>query len=154
MSSSSSKPLKFPIPGPPAPTKFQLLSPRGAKLATRVWPTPYDNRLPSALCLLVHGGGWHSGYFGGLAKSLTKQNIFVAAYDQPGDGYSETEPDAPSHTVKHVRSFDWFVEDVFEAIEWMKHEAGVEGHDHVPVYLFGESFGGLVVRRQVHLIAF
>jgi hypothetical protein len=88
-----------------------------------------------------------------VAKSLAKQNIFVAAYDQPGDGYSEPEPDAPSPAVKHVRSFDWFVEDVFEAIEWMKEEAGVEG-DHVPVYLFGESFGGLVVRRQGPIIAF
>jgi alpha-beta hydrolase superfamily lysophospholipase len=98
------------------------------------------------MCLLVHGGGWHSGYFEELAVSLTKQDIFVAAYDQPGDGYSEPEPDAPSPTVKHVRSFDWFVEDVFEAIEWMKKEAGVQETDDVPVFLFGESFGGLVVR--------
>ncbi|KAG7365916.1 lysophospholipase L2 [Nitzschia inconspicua] len=138
-----SRPLRFPIPAPPIPSKTQLVSPRGAKLATRVWPS--IKKVPSALCLLVHGGGWHSGYFETLATSLTKHNIFVAAYDQPGDGYSEPEPDAPSPTVKHVRSFDWFVEDVFEALEWMKQEADVTKSDNIPVYLFGESFGGLVV---------
>lgn len=67
----------------------------------------------------------------------------MASFDQAGDGYSEPEPDAPSPNVKHVRSFDWFVEDVFEAISWMKKEAGVAEDDGMPVFLLGERALGL-----------
>lgn len=64
--------LKYIVPSPPNPTKFHLRSPRGANLATRVWPLAEisnpDVKLV-ALCLLVHGGGWHSGYFHNLAHT-------------------------------------------------------------------------------------
>ena len=130
--------LKYEVPRPPKPTKFPLKSPRGASLATRVWPS----KNPKALCLMIHGGGWHSGYFNQLATSLSQDGIFSASYDQIGCGYSEPDPDSPSAGVAHVRVFDWFVEDLCAAIGWMQEEAS---NTQAPVFLFGESFGALQV---------
>lgn len=134
--------LKYSIPSPPIPTKFPLKSPRGANLATRVWPA----KDPVALCLFVHGGGWHSGYFQDLASFLNKGGIYCAAYDQVNCGYSDPEPDTPAPGVVHVRNFDCYIEDVCAAVEWMQKEAG---NTVAPVFLFGESFGALEVGRQL-----
>lgn len=133
--------LKYQVPSPPIPTKFPLKSPRGANLATRVWPVK-NNKSAKALCLLVHGAGGHSGYFDSLATHLTENDIFCASYDQVNCGYSDPEPDTPSPGVTHVRNFDCFMEDVCAAIEWMQMEAGTTT---APVFLFGESFGALQV---------
>lgn len=133
--------LKYPIASPPTPTTYSLTSPRGAKLATRLWPAKKKTK---ALCLIVHGGGWHSGYFEGIAKVLSGAGIICGAYDQVCNGYSEQEPGTPRPGVTHVNSFDCFVEDVFEAIEWLKKEAGEKNKD-LPLFLIGESFGGLQV---------
>jgi len=130
-------PLKYPVPEPPTPTKFELASPRGAKLATRVWAV---NR-PKALVLIVHGGGWHSGYFTNLAKYLNEQQIFVASFDQINAGYSQPEPDAPEGYM-HFQEFGYLVEDIFAAIEWAQKEAG---NTELPLFLLGESFGGVQV---------
>ena len=132
--------LAHQIPLPPAsPTGPALFSPRGARLATRVWPC----HNPRALLLYVHGGGWHSGYFEEIASALTsKGSIFCVGYDQVKCGYSEDDPDTPSPGVSHVRSFDWFVEDVASAIQWMQNEAESKT---LPVILLGESFGALQV---------
>lgn len=139
---ADASPLTYPVATPPTPTKFALTSPRGAKLATRVWSTTKEPT--TALCLIVHGGGWHSGYFEGLAKVLSQQSgIFCGSYDQVGCGYSDPEPGTPGQGVTHVNSFDCFVEDVFEAIEWLQNEAG--GRSDLPLFLIGESFGGLQV---------
>ena len=132
--------LVHPIPLPPLPpTGKVLFSPRGARLATRLWPCPN----PKALLLFVHGGGWHSGYFEEIALSLSKNaSIYCAGYDQIGCGYSEPDPDTPSPGVTHVRSFDWYVEDTAAAIQWMQGEAQSET---LPVVVLGESFGALEV---------
>lgn len=131
--------LKYSIPKPPVPTKYPLKSPRGANLATRVWPV----KKPKALCLIVHGGGWHSGYFDGLVGVLNKENIFCASYDQVNSGYSDAEPDSPKPgEVMHIRNFDCLVEDVCAAVDWMQKEAA---NTEAPVFLFGESLGGLQV---------
>ena len=136
--------LKYPIPSPPTPTSYPLKSPRGAKLATRVWSTPTLQN-PKALCLLVHGGGWHSGYFEKLATFLNQYDIFCASYDHVSCGYSDPEPDTPAPGITHIRDFDDYIEDVAMAIEWMQLEAGTK---NAPVILFGESFGGLEVRKN------
>lgn len=132
------KPLKYHIPDAPSAPKFPLTSPRGAKMACRVWPT----KNPKALILLLHGGGWHSGYFGQLAKYLNEADIFCAAYDQPGYGYSDPEPSSPRADVVHCQDVEWLIEDLFAAVEWMKLEAG---NPPVPVFLFGESYGAVLV---------
>jgi alpha-beta hydrolase superfamily lysophospholipase len=141
--------LKYQVPSPPTPTKFPLKSPRGANLATRVWPAR-NNNSAKALCLLVHGAGTHSGYFDSLATHLTQHDIFCASYDQVNCGYSDPEPDAPSPGVTHVRNFDCFMEDVCAAIEWMQMEAGTTS---APVFLFGESFGSLQVRCRAYILS-
>ena len=141
--------LKYQVPSPPIPTKFPLKSPRGANLATRVWPAR-NNNSAKALCLLVHGAGTHSGYFDSLATHLTQHDIFCASYDQVNCGYSDPEPDAPSPGVTHVRNFDCFMEDVCAAIEWMQMEAGTTS---APVFLFGESFGSLQVRCRAYILS-
>lgn len=131
----------YKIPDPPLPTQFKLHSPRGAQLATRVWSC---NSKPRALVLLVHGYGWHSGYFDELATHLSrKEVIFCASFDQVCQGYSESEPGAPSGYV-HVDSFDDWVADVFAALTWAQAECG---YKDLPVFFIGESFGGLEVLK-------
>ena len=158
--STNEKPLQHPIPNPPSPVRFPLTSPRGAKLATRVWRNQgiFDliSPKPKALLLIVHGSGWHSGYFEGLADHLGRAEIFCASYDQPGMGYSEAEQSSPRPDVIHISDFDWLVQDVFAAVDWMILEAG--NPKDVPVFLLGESFGGIQVeymedpRAQSHQI--
>lgn len=126
------------VPPPPPPTNFSLSSPRGASLAKRVWA---PSAPPRALLLIVHGGGWHSGYFAELATYLTANSIFCAAFDQAGCGYSEPEPSAPAGCA-HFDSYDDLVDDVFAAVEWAQREAAAAD---LPLYLLGESFGGLHV---------
>jgi alpha-beta hydrolase superfamily lysophospholipase len=96
---------------------------------------------PIAICLIVHGGGWHSGYFEELALSLNQEGIFCASYDQVCHGYSDPEPGAPEGCI-HIYEFDDLVEDIFAAVVWAKKEAFT---DSVPIFLLGESFGGLQV---------
>lgn len=132
---------QYKVPSPPEPTTFHLRSPRGAHLATRVWaPKIMDDVV--ALCLLVHGGGWHSGYFHNVATYLNQYGIYCASYDQVNCGYSDPEPDTPALGVVHIRNFDCLVEDVCEAISWMQKEAN---NTTAPVFLFGESFGALQI---------
>lgn len=139
------KVLKYPVALPPTPTKYNLRSPRGAKLATRFWPVDHKNQpgtSQGALCLIVHGGGTHSGYFEGLAHVLTDAGITCGSYDQASCGYSDLEPGTPRPGVTHIRDFDGLVEDMMEAVKWLQKEAGQE---NLPLFLIGESFGGLQV---------
>lgn len=129
---------RYAVPPPPPATKFPLSSPRGASLAKRIWAPAGPAR---ALLLIVHGGGWHSGYFAELATHLAGESILCAAFDQAGCGYSEPEPSAPEGCA-HFDSYDDLVDDVFAAVEWAQREAGSSA---LPLYLLGESFGGLHV---------
>lgn len=140
ISERSVKIMPFVVPTPPVPAAIPLVSPRGAKLATRVWK-PASGKI-RAICLLVHGSGWHSGYFEGLAGRLNRDGIFVAAYDLVGMGYSEPEPGAPAGCI-HVANFSDWVEDVFAAAVWAKQQSGATSE--TPFFLLGESFGGLQV---------
>ena len=135
--------LKYPVALPPTPTNFGLTSPRGAKLATRFWPVPESSSATTkALCLIVHGSGSHSGYFEGLANVLTAAGIACGSYDQVSCGYSDPEPGTPRPGVTHIQNFECFIEDLFEAVKWLKKESGEE---NLPLFLIGESFGGLQV---------
>lgn len=157
------KPLKYPVATAPTPTKNKLQSPRGAALATRFWSSSSSSsssKLPQALVLIVHGAGWHSGYFEELASCLVKNcHAAVGCYDQVGCGYSDKEPGTPSGRgsvgVQYIHSFDDFVEDLFEAVKWLKLEAAAatatsnnddrQYFETLPLFLIGESFGGLQV---------
>jgi alpha-beta hydrolase superfamily lysophospholipase len=136
--------MNYKIPDPPSPSNYPLVSPRGAKLATRIWPVSK----PRALVLLTHSGGWHSGYFEQLAQRLNQDNLFVAAYDRVCMGYSDPEPRAPTGYV-HIHEFDDYVEDLWEAVRWAQLEVGDvvgrEAASELPIFLLGESLGGLEV---------
>ena len=142
--------LRLP-PGPPPAdgSRYKLTSPRGgATLATRTWAPPTTRQI-KAVVLLVHGGGWHSGYYGPLAKRLTAEGLFVAAYDQPGCGYSEVDPTAPNGHL-HVLVPDDLVDEVYEAMDWALLEAAAVTGDRqstssIPFFLLGESLGGALV---------
>jgi alpha-beta hydrolase superfamily lysophospholipase len=111
------------------------------------------NYYQQAILLMVHGAGWHSGYFEHLAEHLVTSNrgIVVAAYDQPSCGYSPPDQDAPANST-HVYSIDELVEEVYEAVDWARKEAknhyesaGEISNDQIPLILLGESFGAIQV---------
>lgn len=158
--------MPFLVPAaPPAPLAPPLFSPRGARLATRVWTPATAAAAPGAavraVCLLVHGLGWHSGYFEGLAGRLNRDGILVVAYDLVGMGYSEAEPGAPAGCI-HVMEFGDWVEDVFSAAVWARQHVAKTTTANVPFFLLGESFGGLQVlaagldkqQQQLHGVNF
>lgn len=141
----------YPIPEPPTVSVHKLKSPRGAHLATRIWkPTSK----PKCIILLVHGSGWHSGYYNAFAKRLnTNVGAFVMSYDQPGCGYSDREPGSPPNCT-HIRSMDDLVEDVFAALAWTKLELAKLYQDTaLPVFLLGESFGAPQVMKAAFYAA-
>ncbi|MEM8545492.1 MAG: alpha/beta fold hydrolase [Cyanobacteria bacterium P01_H01_bin.119] len=119
-----------------------LYSPRGAKLATRIWKNNPKGENPRAVCLMVPGGGWHSGYFEPLALFLNQQGFACSSYDPVGMGYSEAEPGAPEGCI-HINKFDDFVEDVFAALVWTQRQ--LQSSADMPIFLIGESVGGLQV---------
>ena len=135
--------LKKPaIPRPPELAENPLYSPRGAKLATRVWKNNTKGESPRAVCLIVPGGGWHSGYYEPLALFLNQKGFACSSYDPVCMGYSEAEPGTPEGYV-HIKKFDDLVEDVFAAAVWTKEQ--LKCSDDMPIFLIGESFGGLQV---------
>lgn len=135
--------LKKPaVPQPPAPAANPLYSPRGAKLATRIWKNTKNGESPRAVCLIVPGGGWHSGYFETLALFLNQKGFACSSYDPVGMGYSEAEPGAPEGYI-HIEKFDDLVEDIFAAVVWTRKQ--LQCSTDVPTFLIGESFGGLQV---------
>ena len=135
--------LKKPaVPQPPEPAANPLYSPRGAKLATRVWRDIKEGERLRAVCVIVPGGGWHSGYFERLALFLNQKGFACSSYDPVCMGYSEAEPGAPEGYV-HIEKFDDLVEDVFAAVVWTQKQ--LQCSADVPVFLIGESFGGLQV---------
>lgn len=129
----------YAVPNPPIPTNHKLESPRGPHLATRLWkPTTAK---PTCLILLVHGSGWHSGYFDAFAKHLaTELGALVASYDQVNCGYSDREPGSPRNCI-YIRCMEDLVEDVFAALEWATLEAAEITKEPLPMFLLGESWG-------------
>ena len=95
----------------------------------------------------MHGAGWHSGYYAGLADCLSRRGVFVAAYDQPSAGYSARDRDAPAHYT-HIYGMDEMVEEVYEAVDWAQKEAAAAAGSRtrkLPVFFIGESFGAIQV---------
>lgn len=134
--------MPFCVPEPPKNIEPPLVSLRGARLATRLWfPASRDVK---AIYLIVHGAGWHSGYYEGLAGRLNRDGILCAAYDQVCMGYSDPEPGTPQGYI-HIRNCNYLVDDLFLAAEWAIERAKTMTDKELPFFLLGESSGGLQV---------
>mmetsp|Transcript_3990 Transcript_3990/g.12267 ORF Transcript_3990/g.12267 Transcript_3990/m.12267 type:complete len:369 (+) Transcript_3990:19-1125(+) len=97
------------------------------RLAIRRWPATGPSK---ATVVLQHGGGWHSGYFGGLGTALGEAGYEVVAMDAMGHGFSE----GPGGKTQweHLR----VVRDDLRRLV---------ANQTAPVVLLGESMGSVIV---------
>ncbi|MDZ4832966.1 MAG: alpha/beta fold hydrolase [Candidatus Melainabacteria bacterium] len=84
----------------------------------------------SAVALLVHGLGAHSGWFEAFARRLNDKGIFVMSYDQIGFGARRNEK---------FHSKDQWLADLVASFNHLKERA-----DGKPIYLIGNSMGAVV----------
>lgn len=110
-----------------------MVSSKGFKMAVRRWPVPNGKQTKGVLVLL-HGGNFHSGYFGYPGTELSKSGYEVVACDLPGHGFSE----GPGNLCYYDRFSD-HVDDVALLIRTEKAKRPT-----TPIYLFGESWGGIL----------
>ncbi len=111
-----------------------LISRDGRTLFTRSW-TPDGE--PRGVVLIVHGLHEHSGRYAYAASALMQRGYAVRALDLRGHGRS----DGPRGQVE---GFDEYVDDLRLFLSRVEEEAGDR-----PVFLMGQSMGGLVVARLV-----
>lgn len=115
-------------------TTATISSSDGLTLFTRRW-TP--DRPTVAHLFLVHGVHEHSGRYAYAASHLMQHGIEVHAVDLRGHGQSEG-PRA------EVNSFSEYSDDVALALTPLLADAG-----DTPVFMMGQSMGGLVIARMV-----
>jgi alpha-beta hydrolase superfamily lysophospholipase len=115
-------------------TRFEgaARGPGGMRLYYRGWEVP----APRAALVIVHGHGEHSGRYEGFAASMAGYGISCYGMDLRGHGQSDGRRG-------HARSFDALLQDV----DRFRRE--VEGlvDDRTPLFLLGQSMGGLLVLR-------
>lgn len=104
----------------------------------RVWDVAGDSE-PVAGLVIIHGGSWHSGWFGELGDLLSSESrrIRVSAPDLPSHGLSD---DVVPPYRTHVPDFGEHANEVGAAVSRAR-SALPEG---CKVFLLGESMGGLV----------
>lgn len=88
---------------------------------------------PKAVLAIVHGLGEHRGRYDGMAEKFCGRGIAVYKYDQRGHGES-------GGVRGHAPSFDTLLDGVDAFLNVVKAD-----HPDLPVMLFGQSMGGLVV---------
>ncbi len=96
----------------------------------------YQEYLPSHLkkaLLCFHGLGGHGGGFSELGEKLMTINTAVYAVDIRGHGLSQRENE------KYF-SFDKLFSDVKVIVDFFR-----EKHSNIPLYLLGESMGGIII---------
>jgi alpha-beta hydrolase superfamily lysophospholipase len=96
----------------------------------RRWPAPGEAR---GTVLIVHGMGDHSGRHEGLAEALNRAGFDVVAGDLHGHGLT-------SGPRGHMDRW----EDLLSDVDTWWRAAGTPGSNGSPLYLLGESMGGLV----------
>lgn len=94
---------------------------------------------PRAVLLVAHGLGEHSGRYIGLAADLAPHGIAVWAWDHVGHGLSPGQRG-------HVRSFADLTHGVARA-----RAAAARRFPALPLFLLGQSLGGLVALRALQL---
>ncbi len=102
------------------------------RLFFRLWRSPSE----SAILILVHGIGEHSGRYERLASELRANDISVFAHDLLGHGRSIGQRG-------HISRFDDFTSDLRDFRAHVQQLVGEE----LPVFLMGHSLGGLISLR-------
>eukprot|EP01025_Chloroclados_australasicus_P028821 TRINITY_DN2856_c0_g1_i1.p1 TRINITY_DN2856_c0_g1~~TRINITY_DN2856_c0_g1_i1.p1 ORF type:complete len:345 (-),score=28.91 TRINITY_DN2856_c0_g1_i1:309-1343(-) len=105
------------------------------ELYCRRW-NPQPGVKVTAVLVMVHGLTFHSGYFGELAKYLGRFGIAVISYDMVGHGLSGS--------IEGFRCYFDQYESLLDDLNQIT-ELALSEHPSVPLFLYGESFGGHVV---------
>ena len=113
-----------------APREGWFTGAGGLSLFRRTWRPPGPAR---ALLVNVHGLGDHSGLYPALVQFFTARGVAVYAYDVRGNGRS------PGQRA-YVERWDEYLDDLARFIELVRKE-----EPGTPVFLLGNSLGGLVV---------
>ncbi|BAB07007.1 alpha/beta hydrolase [Halalkalibacterium halodurans] len=90
---------------------------------------------PRGVVVVIHGAGEHHGRYQWLAKKFNSIGLSVVMGDLPGQGRTRGKRG-------HIQSFQQYIDVVLEWVEAAKLE-------HVPIFLFGHSMGGLVAVRTM-----
>lgn len=85
---------------------------------------------PTAVVMLIHGLGEHSGRYAHVAEALNDAGVAVHALDHRGHGKSEGKR-------VFVKSYDEFMRDLVQFRTHIEHE-----HPDLPLILLGHSMGG------------
>lgn len=106
----------------------------GVRLFYRTWDVPE----PRGRVILVHGLGDHSGRYRHVAGRLTEAGYSACAPDLRGHGQSRGRRG-------HARAFDRLLRDV----DRLRRRTAEGGAGAPPLFLLGQSLGGLVVLRYL-----
>jgi alpha-beta hydrolase superfamily lysophospholipase len=112
----------------PRYARMEVAARDGLKLTVHEWAPP-QLVAGKPVVLLIHGIGFHGEPYGSVAAGFTCRGITLAALDLRGHGRSQGE----LAELQVIRS------DIGAALELMSRR-----HPNAPVYLAGESMGGLV----------
>jgi len=107
--------------------KFEFIA---RKNAPNLHLTIAENEFSHKTIILIHGIGWHGGFYYPLLSRLKDEGFRMIALDLRGHGKSEGE------RGKHL--YEELIEDVLDAIDYAITKYGEN------VYLFGSSFGASV----------
>lgn len=112
------------------------------QIAERVWSAA-ENITPQAVAVLLHGGTFHGAWFGQLGDALAARNVRVSSPDFPAHGLSD---DVVPGMRGYIPEFSKMTAEVQAAVARAR-DAVVD--KSVPVFLFGESMGGLIATQAV-----
>lgn len=104
----------------------------GLRLAYRAWEVPSAR----AALVLVHGIGDHSGRYAAFAERMASYGMSTYALDLRGHGLSEGRRG-------HVPAFDVYLQEV----DRFRREVEGLADFRVPLFLVGQSMGGLIALR-------
>lgn len=115
--------------------KRDILKPKylSIKDETKLYYQEYLPSHPEKILLCFHGLGGHGGDFSELGEKLKNINTAVYAVDIRGHGLSQRENES-------YFSFDKLLSDVKVIVNFFR-----EKHSNIPLYLLGESMGGIII---------
>ncbi len=116
-------------------TSYRSKAADGNCLQGYVWAPP--SQPPRAVVVVVHGLHDHARRYAGLAATLNAQGYAVVAQDQRGHGGS-------GGARQRVDSIEQAMADLALATQQARQRFA-----QVPVFVYGHSFGGLIVAQQV-----